>query len=715
MTKMKKFILGIAAIGCFALAGGVATQENAPVVSAEAAVEYTVVETPMTVHITNDYIPNGNFSIYLTLPQTDAPTGSTSISVSGLATTLNEFGFYDNVMIGDKTLKELGFEGAWADTLTYNDGEPKNIVRIPCHTENKAEWQALNDSGEIQFTNGVLQNDITLKEGFTFPGYTYFTGAENPVVYRTGCDYKTVRVKDIAYDRNVYGETDIEDLKVTAAWDGASTYIGVSFEGDDYLGDGSKLIENENHMHFYANDYKETVLVNGDNSVVFYYGVYNINDAGKGYYSFRISIPETEVQTITIPKGTRFPTRAMQEIKSINNGNTVFMMYETQRDMTFVNAGDGFVLIDEYSNVVKQEILDARAAKVDAEYFSEDVAEMDEAVANAMNGLLTAETVADITAIKEACLAVINAKMPKTEVVATAKADLDAYKAEADYFRAEEAATRLQLIETSKAAIDNASNPTEVQNAVDTAKAGIDALKTAMDYINEELAPAKSMASEKVETYLADVVYFLEERELIATAKAVALEAITAAKTEEEILSARDAFTQTMDGFATKESYVQAAKDELNAYTVGVVDVELIVSGAISSMELVDSKAELDSLLVAAKTAVDEKRSVSVQAAKDAINAKKASVLFNEYSESNQAVINALYKAAQDAIKNAKTQADLDSAVANFISGIDALEKLAPEKESSGKKGGCGSIVGLTTVGVLACAGVALLGKKKED
>jgi replicative DNA helicase len=223
------------------------------------------------------------------------------------------------------------------------------------------------------------------------------------------------------------------------------------------------------------------------------------------------------------------------------------------------------------------------------------------------------------------------------------------------------------------------------------------------------------MASVKVETYLADNVYFLEETELIATAKAVALEEIAAAKTEEEIHSARDAFTQTMDGFATKATYVQAAKDELNAYTVGVVGVDLIVSGAISSMELVDSKAELDSLLVAAKTAVDEKRSVSVQAAKDAINAKKASVLFNEYSESNQAVINALYKAAQDAIKNARTQADLDSAVANFISGIDALEKLAPEKESSGKKGGCGSIVGLTTVGVLACAGVALLGKKKED
>ena len=54
--------------------------------------------------------------------------------------------------------------------------------------------------------------------------------------------------------------------------------------------------------------------------------------------------------------------------------------------------------------------------------------------------------------------------------------------------------------------------------------------------------------------------------------------------------------------------------------------------------------------------------------------------------------------------------------MANFISGIDALEKLAPVKEEGGKKkGGCGSIVGLTTVGVLACAGLALVGKKKED
>lgn len=716
MTKMKKFILGAAMLGCFAMAGGVLAQENQTVASANETTQYTIVDTPLTIHITNDYIPNGNFSIYMSLPQTDA-SSKTSIAVNNLATVLDKFGFYDNIMIGDKTLKELGFQYTWSDMITYGEGEPQNIVRIPCHTENKEEWQALNDSGEIQFSGGILKNNITVKEGFMLPGYTYFTGAENPIVYRASCDYETVRTANIAYDRQTFGKTDVEDMKVTQAWDEASTstYIGVSLDGDDYLGDGEMIFENENHFHFYANDYKETVLVNGDNALVSYYGIFNLNEAGKGYYSFRISIPESEVQTITIPAGTRFPTRAMESMKKINGNNTVYILFETKTDKTFVNTGDGFVLLDEYADVVKEQLTSARAEKPDELYFGEDVTKMNNALAKAESELLTANSADVILAIKEECLAVFNSAAPKTEIVKTAKAQLDAYKAEEGYYRAEETALRAQYIDEAKATIDNAGNAEIVENAVALAMSKIDELKTAAEYADEELAPEKSMASEKVETYLADNVYFLEERELIAAAKEEALAAIAAAKTKEEILSARDAFTQVMDSFTTKESYVQEAKDELTAYTVGVVGVELIVNGAFSSMEIVDSKVALDALVSSAKAAVDEKKNGSVQAAKDAINAKKASVLFNEYSESNQAVINALYKAAQDAIKNAKTQADLDRAVANFISGIDALEKLAPEKESSGKKGGCGSIVGLTTLGVLACAGAALLGKKKED
>ncbi|MBQ7075751.1 MAG: hypothetical protein IJM94_03010, partial [Clostridia bacterium] len=168
-----------------------------------------------------------------------------------------------------------------------------------------------------------------------------------------------------------------------------------------------------------------------------------------------------------------------------------------------------------------------------------------------------------------------------------------------------------------------------------------------------------------------------EEKELFDAAKAVALQAVIDARTEEEIESAATTFKATVDVLTTKASYVEAAKSELNAYTVGVIEVELILSGAFEGMELVDNKADLDALVEEAKAAVDEKRNGSVQAAKDAINAKKASVIFDEYSLENQMRINELYKAAKDAIASAKTQDDLDSAVANFVAAIDGVEKLS--------------------------------------
>ena len=245
-------------------------------------------------------------------------------------------------------------------------------------------------------------------------------------------------------------------------------------------------------------------------------------------------------------------------------------------------------------------------------------------------------------------------------------------------------------------------------------KGNIDALKTAAQYADEELAPLKASANETINTYLSGVVYLNAEKALFDEAKTVALQAVIDARTEEEIENAAATFQSTVDSLTTKEGYVNAAKEELNAYTVGVLEIDLIINGAFESMELVDNKADLDAIVVAAKAAIDEKRSGSVQAAKDAINAKKASVIFEEYSLENQMKINELYKAAKDAIASAKTQDDLDHAVESFVEAIDDLQKL-PKKSSGGKKG-CGSIVGLSaTVGLIAGACALLASKKKVN
>lgn len=710
--KMKKFILAFAVMGCLAAAGGFAAVKGETAASAEeaTAAEYTVVDTPMMVKINNEYVDNGNFNVVFTLSQTDYNGVNEGVAVENLTGILQEFGFFDNVMIGEKTLRELGCTGLWKETLAYGVNEPQNIVRVHCHADPET-WKTAYNNGEIDFSKSV----ITVKEGMLLPGYTYLTGAEDPIVYRASCEYQTEE-SIVAYSRETNGKTDVEDLKFTQAWDGSTAYVGVSLKGDDFLGDGSQLTENENHQYHYASDYHETILINGEEELVKYYGIYNLGEAGLGYYSFAIYLSEEECQSITIPAGTRFPSRAMQELKSINNGNTVFITYKTQTDMTFVNTQNGFMLLEDYKKAVEDELIECRSEKADADYFSVDVAAMNEALESAKTALVNADTVAAIDEIAANCKMAIDSVSPKTDVIAAAKSDVESYKAEEGYFRAEEEALRLQYVETAILGIENAESKEDLETVVLSVKAEIDTLKTAAQYADEELAPLKASAYETIENYLSQLAYFSEERAVIEAARADGSAAVANARTEEEIESAVNGLKETMDSLTTKETYVNAAKEELNAYTAGVFGVEDIISTAFTGIENADSKAELDGLVIAAKAAVDEVKNASAQAARDAVNAKKASVLFDEYSAENQATINALYKAAKDAIASAATQEDLDNAVANFIAGVDGLEKLPAPKEERGKKGGCGSSLGLSAaIGLIVGAGAVLVGKKRED
>ena len=716
MTKMKKFILGFAVAGCLALAGGFAANDNT-VASAEetAAVEYTVVETPMMMQISSVDVNKGTFCVLFTLGQTDYVGVNENVSVANLTGILQEFGFFENVMIGEKTLAEYGCNTLYSESLAYGTNEPQNIVRVHCQAD-PTIWKAAKENKEIQFSQyNALQNPITVKEGFLLPGYTYLTGAENPIVYRASMEYESI-VSIVDYSRESIGKTDVEALKFTQGWDPqySVSYVGISLEGDDYLGDGTQLEENANHQHQYSNDYKETILINGQANLVKYYGLYNLGEAGKGYYSFAVSISEEDCQTITIPKGTRFPSRAMQELRSINGNHNVLITYQTQKDMTFVKTSNGFMLVEEYKDFIESELTEYRAAKTDADYFTADVTAMNNALESAKAALLNADTVASIDEIAANCKAVLDAAMPKTDVIAAAKSDVQSYKAEEGFFRAAEEALRVQYVEAAILEIENAASKDALDAVVLAVKGNIDALKTAAQYADEELAPLKASANETINSYLSGVVYLNEEKALFDEAKTVALQAVIDARTEEEIENAAVTFQSTVDSFTTKEGYVNAAKEELNAYTVGVLEIDLIINGAFESMELIDNKADLDAIVAAAKAAIDEKRSGSVQAAKDAINAKKASVIFEEYSLENQMKINELYKAAKDAIASAKTQDDLDHAVESFVEAIDDLQKL-PKKSSGGKKG-CGSIVGLSaTVGLIAGACALLASKKKEN
>jgi hypothetical protein len=75
------------------------------------------------------------------------------------------------------------------------------------------------------------------------------------------------------------------------------------------------------------------ILVNGETGKVGYYGLFNLGEAGVGYYAFQIFVDANDIVSITIPAGTKFPTRAMTDLFTVNN-NPVYIMYEVEKEIT---------------------------------------------------------------------------------------------------------------------------------------------------------------------------------------------------------------------------------------------------------------------------------------------------------------------------------------------------------------------------------------------
>lgn len=658
MTKMKKSILTLVlgALALFVGALAIAMPKTKDV-QAKAETAYTTVDTSVMVKISNVNANNGNFNLWITLPQMDTQLKGEALTIPDvdLQAKFNELHFFDNVVIGEKTLKEYGCTGFWENTIGFGIGEPQNIMRLHCHADPEI-WSAAINSREVDYN----KTEITVKEGTLIPGYTYLAGDDNPIVYRAKMDYVTrVPNPDLSYSRVTYGQTDVESMQYTTGWDSNynNAYLGVSLKNDDYIGNGVEEVQFQNSWGSFENReeklFTKTLLVNGETGKVTSYGLFNLGDKGKGYLSFVIRVPQTECVSITIPKGTLFPMYAMNSLKAINT-HTVFMFYETQNDQVFYMKADGtFVSYAEYA--VEQ---------------------------------------------------------------------VENYKAEDGYFRADEAAQRAQIVATAIAAIESATTDVDIESAVTAAKEAIDALKTAAQYADEELATVKASGRDEIQNYLKDTTYLAEQTTERTQAIEAGLAAIVEAKTEEEIATAVTATKAALDAITPKQVFVDAALAELTAYKADATyydeqkaEKDAALATATTAIQNALSKADIETAVATAKTKIDEISTIAdileeyKQGALGKINEKKATVHYDEYLEEAQAAINELYFNAKKSVKNATSEEEIDQAVAAFSEALDAIPKMNLDVQE-----GCGNSLGMGAVfGVLTLVGGTILLKKGKE
>lgn len=744
MKTFRKMIVTTLCASC-AVCAGVATAEwnDINVASAAVATEYTTVETAMMMKLENVSIDNGNFNIYVTLPEYDTTVTQDYVRYTdvNLTNVFNNFGFFDSVKIGEKTLRELGCTEFWENTIAFGVGEPKNVVKLYLHAD-PAVWTAAAQAGEVVF--GDEQPDVTIAKGTIIPGYTYLTGAEDAKIYKANQTYVTERITPLTYSYYTAAQTQIDGVRYVQPYDNTYNcgYLGVSLVGDDYASNGTQKEFLPAYQNAYAGDlipdnFTKKILVNGEAGKVGTYALVNLGERGKGYFSFVIRVPEEEIETITIPKGTCFPSYLMETFRSINSGNFVYFGFATTEDVTLMKTTSGdFVVFEGYADKKIAELNAYRAGKTETEYFQTDLTFMDTTVETAIVALNQATSIAEVDEAFDFAKSEIDAIETKTVVIANAKAELEGYKA--DVFRAEETAQRTAIVESAFTAIDNAVNGNAVETAVSSAKTQIDALKTAAQYADEELAVEKAAANAEINGYRADVVYLAEQAAERTAAVEAGLQAVVNATTSEEIAQAVAGVKTAVNALTAKATIVDAAKAEVSAYNADKVYREAeatartaAISTANTALDNAVSQADVDNVIATAiatidalktdiewteeeKAAADAVYGEEKKAALTKINELKATVVYDDYTVENHAVINELYRAAKEGVEYALTAEAINEAVETFEAGLAAVAKIG-DANADEEKSGCKSSVGLASLAVLTAFGGVLIHKKKEN
>ena len=737
MKTMKKFLLsGMLSLCAGLCAVGVAAMDTGVEV-AYAQETYETVDVAAMAKITNVYVPNGNINILITLSETDKASGNVTADAATLKQKLQAINFFDNIYFGEKSLKELGFSGDFWDNnsrINFGAGEPQNVIYMSLHADPTTFETAYNNG---DFTFGQGGSTVTFKKGALIPGYNYLMGSGDATVYRASMDFETSVVDHTKYTYGLttYGKTEVDSLRYVQAYNEGYGYFGFSLEGDDYdLGESQTNVVFSTYINqnLFPNYFTNTLLINGESGKFNTYSLFNLGAAGRGYFSIQMTVPEEQIETITIPAGTLFPSVSLMNLTTLNK-NGVWIYYETQTTKTYYRTETGYLCLDDVKTEKINALNAALAEKSGDAYFAEDVTAVQNAVATATAAINAATDVAVIENAYAVADAIIAPVQTKEATKAAAMADLNAYKGEEGYFRADEAAQRMSIIATAQTTINGASDKAGIASAVATAKSAIDALKTAAQYADEELKPVKDAANAAIEAYKADVVYLAEEAAMKVEAIAAGLNAVKEAKSEAEIVAAENAAKSAIDAIITKAAIVGEAMARLNAYkaengyflAAEVAQRTEIIATAEAAFAAAENAADMAAAELAATEAIDALKTAEEYyweneaylasfkaAAREAINEKKATVNFDLYTDTSALIINTLYVDAKAAIAAAVTTEELDSIVANFVLAIDLVPQGVEEVKA---ESGCGSVAFGSVAACLAVLGVATVLRKKED
>ena len=348
-TIKRKIQVFLIAVFALALGAGFASMPKAKEAKAAVPTSYATVETSMMAQIKQVYNEAGRFNLAITMPDLDSASVEageyrldTTALETDLPTILRNLGLYDHVKVAGKTLSEYGDATCYDNFVLINKGGPANYtITFPLQV-NKDAWMAAVNSGDVTFTkyDGLAlvthMCDVEILEGALIPGYDYLTLGANPTVFKAGCDFVT-EGGAYAYDVHTIAKTDVVSVTVAQDNKDGSCYFGVNLIGDDYA--GSQLIVNQNYAYNYVD--KISVNGNGVTGVTGKYGLYGLGSKGAGHYAFHLKADPTTMESITIPAGTLFPSRAMTTLKAANSNNSVTIFYETQVDKTFVKDENG--------------------------------------------------------------------------------------------------------------------------------------------------------------------------------------------------------------------------------------------------------------------------------------------------------------------------------------------------------------------------------------
>ena len=614
---------------------------------------------------------NGNFEINFTLGYAD--WGKTAIgqkSYDGsLAALLKKLDLFNKVKLGNKTLAEWGCTACYDNIYWLNEDAPYYNLRIP-FSMGKDNMAAATEAGIGH------ASPVTILEGALIPSYGYLTKTVDSEVYRAGADYVT-STSTKAYGFEATAKVEIESVKYVQGFDGTCGYFGISFVGDDYLGDGTTL--DVSQSYYFDNKFSDCILVNGEAEKVGYYGLFNLGEAGVGYYAFQIFVSADELVSITIPAGTKFPTRAMTDLYAINS-NPVYIMYEVAEEITLYKTADGY---GSYAEYIIPEVENYKAGM----FREAEEAQRLAIIAEAKAVILSADA-------KDAIDAAVAAAKAKIDVLKTAAqyadeelagvkqaalATIAAYKADVVYL-AEEAQAKADIIANANAMVAAATSEAEIQLAVDNAIAAIDLLAT-----KEAIVDA---AKAEVEAYKSDVEYFDEQA-------------------------------------AEKASIVENALARIDVAT-SEANVNAIVAAAKADIDALKTKAEIEAEILAGHKANANK----------AVDDLKKTIDFDLYDDEAIVLINAIYANAKTAIETGATEEEILAAVEAFKAalaevpqkGIDGEDGdvTTPGVEDEGTEDildsimgalpfGCSGVVGGLAYALVVLGAAIVVCKKKEN